>query len=74
MLTESVVHKKRNHWSIMKRKDMPPGAKIILLIWSFKKKQSPDGKISKYKARLCAHGGIQSRGVDYWETHVLVVN
>ena len=74
MLTETAVHEKRNHWSIMKCKDMPPGAKKILLIWSFKKKRSPDGKISKCKACLCAHGRMQSWGVDYWETYTPVVN
>ena len=41
MLTETAVHEKRNHWSIMKRKDMPPGEKTILSIWSFKRKRSP---------------------------------
>ena len=34
----------------------------------------PDGSINKYKARLCAHGGMQQRGVDYWETYAPVVN
>ena len=28
----------------------------------------------KYKARLCAHGGIQRWGVNYWETYAPVVN
>ena len=34
----------------------------------------PDGTISRYKARLCAHGGMQQWGVDYWETYAPVVN
>ncbi len=58
----------------MLRKDMPLGTKIILSIWSFKCKQNPDGLISKYKARLCAHGGMQSWGINYWETFAPVVN
>ena len=28
----------------------------------------------KYKARLCAHGGQQMYGVNYWETYSPVVN
>ena len=28
----------------------------------------------KYKARLCAHGGQQKLGVNYWETYSPVVN
>ena len=41
MLTETAVHEKRNHWSIMIRKDMSSGAKTIMSIWSFKRKRSP---------------------------------
>ena len=74
MLTKTAVHKKRNHWSIIKRKDMPPRSKTILSLWSFKRKRLPDGQISKYKACLCTHGWIQSLGVDYWEKYVPVVN
>jgi len=28
----------------------------------------------KYKARLCAHGGMQTWGENYWETYAPVVN
>ena len=57
----------------MLRRDMPAGAKTILSFWSSKRKHIPDGTISKYKARLCAHGGMQSWGVYYWETYAPVV-
>jgi hypothetical protein len=43
-------------------------------IWSFKRKQYPDGTLNKHKARLCAHGGMQTWGQNYWETHAPVVN
>ena len=56
------------------RKDIPAGAKIILSIWSFKHKRLPDGQINKHKARICAHGGMKSWGVDYWKIYALVVN
>ena len=29
---------------------------------------------SAFQTNLCAHGGIQSWGVDYWETYAPVVN
>ena len=74
MLVETAVHEKRKHWTAVLRKDMPAGSKIILSIWSFKRKRIPDGTISKYKARLCAHGGMQSWGVDYWKTYAPVIN
>ncbi len=74
MLKETAVHEARGHWTVIKRSDMPAAAKTILSIWSFKRKHLPDGTISKYKARLCAHRGMQSWGVDYWETFAPVVN
>ena len=30
--------------------------------------------IDKYKAQLCAHGGMQQWGINYWETFSPVVN
>ncbi len=44
-----------------------------MAIWSFKRKHFPDGSLNKYKARLCAHGGQQTWGLDYWETYAPVV-
>eukprot|EP00978_Attheya_sp_CCMP212_P014686 scaffold37545_cov64-Attheya_sp.AAC.1 len=74
MMKEVDAHETREHWTRMLRKDLPEGAKTILSIWSFKRKTLPDGQILKYKARLCAHGGMQQWGVDYWETYAPVVN
>ena len=74
MRKEVEDHEKREHWQIVSRKDIPKGAKTILAIWSYKRKRLPDGSISKYKARLCAHGGMQRWGENYWETYAPVVN
>ena len=74
MLVETAVHEKHKHWTAMLRKDMPAGSKTILSIWSFDRKRIPNGTISKYKARLCDRGGMQSWGVDYWETYTPIVN
>ena len=30
--------------------------------------------MNKHKARLCAHGGMQQWGVNYWNTYAPVVN
>ena len=43
-------------------------------IWSFKRKRYSDGRIMKYKARICAHGRQQSYGINYWETYSPLVN
>ena len=40
----------------------------------FKRKRRPDGSILKYKARLNAHGGMQTYRETYWNTYALVVN
>lgn len=53
---------------------IPSNSKIIQYIWSFKRKRTPYGQVIKYKARLCAHGGIQQWGNNYWETYTLVIN
>ncbi|KAL7523405.1 hypothetical protein ACHAWF_000505, partial [Thalassiosira exigua] len=73
MLDEIGVHEKRNHWTLIKREDMPPGMKTIMAVWSFKRKRYPDGMLNKHKARLCAHGGQQTWGQDYSDTYAPVV-
>ena len=53
---------------------MPRGIKPIMVIWSFKRKRYPNVTLNKHKARLCAHGGQQQWGINYWETYSPVVN
>ncbi|MEY3108605.1 MAG: hypothetical protein RL730_956, partial [Actinomycetota bacterium] len=67
-------HVRREHWEIIPRSMMPKDMKTIMSIWSFKRKRLPDGTLNKHKARLCAHGGMQQWGVNYWETYAPVVN
>jgi hypothetical protein len=67
-------HESREHWTPVPRKELPPGTKTIMSVWSFKRKRYPDGRVLKHKARLCAHGGQQTWGVNYWETYAPVVN
>ncbi|KAL7464788.1 hypothetical protein ACHAXS_005121 [Conticribra weissflogii] len=74
MLKESAEHENRNHWSVVLKSSMPEGTKPIQAIWSFKRKRFPDGSLNKHKARLCAHGGMQQWGVNYWETYAPVIN
>jgi hypothetical protein len=44
-----------------------------MAIWLFKQKRFPDGPLNKHKACLCAHGGQQTGGQDYWDTYAPVV-
>ena len=44
------------------------------MIWSFKRKRHPDGSLSKYKARVCVHGGQEQHGIHFWNTFTPVVS
>mmetsp|Transcript_14797 Transcript_14797/g.21891 ORF Transcript_14797/g.21891 Transcript_14797/m.21891 type:complete len:426 (-) Transcript_14797:484-1761(-) len=80
MLDEIKVHEDRDHWTLMKRVDVPSSKRVngkvktIVSIWSFKRKQFPSGQLMKHKAHLCTHGDMQRWGVDFWETYSPVVN
>ncbi len=64
----------RGHWTLTKCCNLPQGTKTIISICSFKRKRYPDGTLNKHKAHLCAHGGMQKWGQNYWETYAPVVN
>ena len=74
MKKETADHENRDHWTVIPRSQKPPGVKTILAIWDFKRKRYPDGRINKHKARICAHGGMQTHGVNYWDTYFPTVN
>ena len=67
-------HESQDHWTCMQRCGMPKNTKIVMSIWSFRRRRYPDGTLDKHKARLCAHGGMQIWGTNYWETYAPVVN
>ena len=47
---------------------------MIMEILSFRQKRDNIiGKVSKYKSRICAHGGMQEKCINYWETYAPVV-
>ncbi len=58
---------------IVERSAMPKASKPVPAIWSFRRKRAPDWTITKWKARLCPHGGKQVEGIDFWETYALVI-
>lgn len=45
----------------------------IMAVWAFKRKRNPLGEITKYKARLNAHGGQTKEGIHYFDTYAPVV-
>ena len=61
---------RQNHtWEII---DLTPDAKTMDCKWIFKRKFKPDGSIEKYKAHLVVKVFKQKKGVDYFDTFVLV--
>ena len=74
MVHEVDDHEKPGHWTIIQHCDKPANSKTIMSIWSFKRKRYPDGTLNKHKARLCAHGRMQTWGQNYWETYAPVMN
>jgi len=67
MKKEIEDHKSRDHWETVPCSTIPEGMKTVQEIWSFRCKCFPNGSLNKYKARLCAHGGMQQWGASYWE-------
>ena len=63
-----------DYYNTMRKRGCDIKRQQIMMIWSFKRKRHPDGRLSKYKARLCCHGGQQQWGVQYWETYSPVVS
>lgn len=50
----------------------PEGKIAIDSKWVFKKKRDAQGKVVRYKARLCAKGFTQVQGIDFEETYTPV--
>ena len=47
---------------------LPSGVKALGCLWVFKVKCGPDGKVSRYKARITVNGKTQVYGTNYSET------
>jgi len=60
-------------FEIVPKRILDAGARVVSAIWSFKRKRLPDWTVSKYRARVCPHGGQQIQGINFWETYAPVV-
>lgn len=56
---------KNQTWELV---PLPKDSNVIGSKWVFKIKHLPNGKIDRFKARLCAKGFAQMEGVDFSET------
>ena len=50
------------------------GRTILDSTWAYKAKRYPDGRIRKYKARLCVRDDQQEHGIDYFDTYAPAVS
>jgi hypothetical protein len=73
MSVELKAHIDQGHWVKMPCTDLPKDVKPTKTVWSFKCKCRPDGSLLKHKARLCVHGGMQEKGVNFWETYLPIM-
>ena len=46
---------------------------VIINTWDFKLKRYPDGIIKIFKARLCARGDMQLKGIYFFDNYTTVV-
>jgi len=59
--------------TVVPRSSIPAGESSLQAIWSFHHKRAPDWSITtKWKARLCPHGGQQIEGLNFWDTYAPV--
>jgi hypothetical protein len=64
MVKELEDHTSHGHWIVVKKSAIPRHhlKRMLNMVWSMKRKLDPVGEIIKWKARLCAHGGM----AEYW--------
>mgnify|MGYP003340111652 CR=1 FL=1 len=74
MKSEIQIMTEQNIWTSVLHSTMPKDAKVIKSIWSFRRKCNPMGDITKYRSRICAHGGQQQYGRDFTDTYCPVVS
>jgi hypothetical protein len=61
----------KDAWDVVDREDW---MKVLPITWAFKCKRYPDGRIRKFKARFCARGDWQVKGIDFFDTFAPVIN
>jgi Reverse transcriptase (RNA-dependent DNA polymerase) len=59
-------------WNEVERSSFPADKRILGGTWVFKRKRTPEGVVTKHKARFCVRGDQQEAGIDYFETYAPV--
>ncbi|EJK76133.1 hypothetical protein THAOC_02121 [Thalassiosira oceanica] len=67
-------HVDNNNWTLIPAKEVPEGEQVLDSVWAMRRKRDlTTNEITKYKARLNVHGGMQTYGLNYFETYAPVV-
>jgi len=70
MIQEFNDHCDRTHWVFVLRSSLPHGTKVLPSVWAMRRKRRiATGQVYKWKARLNIHGGMQVKGIHYWDTY-----
>ena len=72
MVTEVIALTKTNTWTFVPRSSVIKH-KVLPVMWVFKRKLFPDGRVRKWKARFCVRRDLQKKGIVYFETYAPVV-
>ena len=72
--TEMNKLRKLNCWSVISRKDLPPGALVMGSRWTFRYKQDENGNLILYRSRVVCKGFTQQKDINYFETFSPVVS
>ena len=67
MKTEIEELEQHDTWTVLKRSEVPPDKQVIPGTWALKIKRYPDGRLRKFKGRVCARGDKQIEGIDYFD-------
>jgi hypothetical protein len=54
-----------NTFEFIDKTKLPPKARYLDLIWTYRQKHHLDGSLKKYKACLCVNGSRQQQGIYY---------
>ena len=67
-------HVDNGNWELVDKSTVPKDQEVLPSVWAMRRKRDlVTDEITKYKARLNLHGGMQAFGVNYFDTYAHVV-
>eukprot|EP00957_Ditylum_brightwellii_P107672 8214111-Ditylum_brightwellii.AAC.1 len=59
----------KENFEVVPRSRVPAYQKVLLAIWSYRRKTKPTGEIHRHCSQLCADRSTQTYGIDYNKTY-----